>query len=141
MDVFAMLKQEHQRVAKLLDKLDKTQEEDREERETLFQQVKTELETHAALEETLFYPRLEEEGEELEDLVKEAYEEHEIVKRLLGELDSMAKDNEQWGAKLTVLKENVEHHVEEEEGEMFKKAKKALEKDETQQLTDQVSRA
>ncbi|HEV7682428.1 MAG TPA: hemerythrin domain-containing protein, partial [Pyrinomonadaceae bacterium] len=56
----------------------------------------------------------------------EAFEEHRLVKQLLGELDKMDKGEEQWTARFTVLKENVEHHVEEEEGEMFPKARKVL---------------
>jgi hypothetical protein len=66
------------------------------------------------------------EAEETHDITLEAYEEHNVVKTLLAELDVLPKDDETWEAKLTVLKENVEHHVEEEEGEMFKKARKVL---------------
>jgi len=58
--------------------------------------------------------------------VLEGYEEHAVVKQLLSELDELSKDDETWGAKLKVLQENVEHHVEEEEGEMFPSARKVL---------------
>ncbi|HVG20670.1 MAG TPA: hypothetical protein VNI02_16595, partial [Blastocatellia bacterium] len=54
------------------------------------------------------------------------------------ELEASPKDSEQWTAKLTVLKENVEHHVEEEEGEMFKQARSALSKEEVEQLTTRI---
>ena len=74
-----------------------------------------------------------------EDITREAYEEHKVVKTLLAELDKLNKDDEQWLPKFTVLKENIEHHVEEEEGEMFKEARKAVEKDELEQLGDQMN--
>ena len=71
----------------------------------------------------------------------EAYEEHALVKRLLEELASAPKDDEQWTAKFTVLKENVEHHVEEEEGEMFQKARKVLSEDEIEELGARLQEA
>ena len=64
----------------------------------------------------------------------EAFEEHRVVKRLLSELESMPKTDERWGAKLKVLQENVEHHVEEEEGEMFKSARKVLSQEQIEEL-------
>ncbi len=67
-----------------------------------------------------------EEADETRDITLEAFEEHKVVKTLLGELESLGKDKEEWTAKFTVLKENIEHHVEEEEGEMFPKARKVL---------------
>jgi DNA phosphorothioation-dependent restriction protein DptG len=71
---------------------------------------------------------------ETHDIALEGIEEHVIVKRLLKELESLYRSDEQWTAKLSVLKENVEHHVEQEEGEMFSKARKAFGKDEIQDL-------
>ena len=94
-------------------------------REELFAQLKQELDVHSKIEEQILYPVLKE-AEETHDITLEAYEEHNVVKTLLAELDELPKDDETWEAKLTVLKENVEHHVEEEEGEMFKKARKVL---------------
>jgi hypothetical protein len=139
-DPFQLLKKDHKKVSDLLKRLDNTEESDASTREELFAQVKNELEIHTQIEETIFYPALKEE-EETKEITLEAYEEHNAVKTLLQELEETEKDDETWGAKLSVLKENVEHHVEEEEGEMFKKAKKALDKDELQALGDRMNEA
>jgi hemerythrin-like domain-containing protein len=125
MNAFTLLKADHKKVAGILEKLDSTTERGVKTREELFAQLKTELDVHARIEETIFYPALEE-AKETRDITLEAFEEHRLVKQLLGELDTMGKGEEQWTAKFTVLKENVEHHVEEEEGEMFPKARKVL---------------
>jgi hemerythrin superfamily protein len=125
MNALKLLKQDHDTVAQLLEKIDQTTERALKTREELFARVKTELDVHAKIEETIFYPALENE-EETRDITLEAFEEHRLVKQLLSELEKMAKDDEQWTAKFTVLKENVEHHVEEEEDEMFPKVRKVL---------------
>jgi hemerythrin-like domain-containing protein len=125
MDVYEILKEDHQTVAQLLKKLDKSSEETAEEREKLFLELKTELTLHAYIEELLFYPLLKD-RKESKEITLEAYEEHRLVKSLLEELDNMAKDSEEWIGKFRVLKENVEHHVEEEEGELFTEARKVL---------------
>ena len=125
MDVYEILKEDHETVAKLLKKLDKTSEETAEEREKLFLELKTELTFHAYIEELLFYPLLKDKKESKE-ITLEAYEEHRLVKTLLEELDDMSKDSEEWIGKFRVLKENDEHHVEEEEGELFTKARNVL---------------
>ena len=125
MNVFTLLKADHKKVAGILEKIDSTTERGVKTREDLFTQLKTELDVHAHIEETIFYPELEK-ADETHDITLEAFEEHRIVKQLLGELEEMDKSDEQWTARFTVLKENVEHHVEEEEGEMFPKARKVL---------------
>jgi hemerythrin superfamily protein len=133
MNAFTLLKTDHKKVAGILEKLDSTTERGVKTREELFTQLKTELDVHARIEETIFYPTLEE-AKETRDITLEAYEEHRLVKQLLAELESMGKDSEEWTAKFTVLKENIEHHVEEEEGEMFPKARKVLSEDEAEEL-------
>lgn len=140
MNAFTLLKADHDKVAKLLEKIDQTTERGVKTREELFAQVKTELDLHAQIEETIFYPALEQ-AEETRDITLEAFEEHRLVKQLLKELESMSKDTEEWTAKFTVLKENVEHHVEEEEGEMFPKAKKVLSKEDQETLGARLEEA
>ncbi|MGI8837922.1 MAG: hemerythrin domain-containing protein [Pyrinomonadaceae bacterium] len=125
MNAFTLLKADHKKVAGILEKIDATTERGIKTREELFTQLKTELDIHTRIEETIFYPALEE-ADETHDITLEAFEEHKVVKTLLGELESLGKDKEEWTAKFTVLKENIEHHVEEEEGEMFPKARKVL---------------
>jgi hemerythrin-like domain-containing protein len=80
-------------------------------------------------------------AEESRDITLEAFEEHRIVKQLLAELEASSKDDEQWTAKFTVLKENIEHHVEEEEGEMFTKARKVLSEEEIETLGTRMEKA
>jgi hemerythrin superfamily protein len=140
MNAFELLKADHDKVGKLLDQIDETTERGVKTREELFTKVKTELDIHAQIEETIFYPALEE-ADETRDITLEAYEEHRLVKQLLSELESMSKDSEEWTAKFTVLKENVEHHVEEEEGELFPKAKKVLSKEDQETLGTRMEKA
>lgn len=140
MNAFTLLKADHEKVAGILEKLDSTTERGVKTREELFAQLKTELDVHARVEETIFYPALEK-ADETRDITLEAFEEHRLVKQLLGELQSMPKDAEEWTAKFTVLKENVEHHVEEEEGEMFTKARKVLSEEDAETLGTRMEKA
>jgi len=134
MDAFNLLKADHQKVAGLFDELESA---DGKQKLSVFAEIKTELELHTHIEETIFYPALEE-PKETHDLTLEAYEEHDVVKRLLQELSRARSANEEWEAKAKVLRENVEHHVEEEENELFKKASKALSRDEIETLGEQM---
>lgn len=137
MNAFDILKEDHKKVSDLFEKLEPTTERAIKTREELFAKLKTELDVHSHIEETLLYPVLKE-FEETRDITLEGIEEHRIVKQLLTELDQMSKDTEQWTAKMTVLKESVEHHVEEEEGEMFKQARSVLSKEQIEQLTARI---
>jgi iron-sulfur cluster repair protein YtfE (RIC family) len=88
-----------------------------------FKKIKSELDLHAHIEEKVFYPYLLEKGDkELQKIVREGIEEHGQVKDLLAEIAELPGTSPTFKAKLTVLMENVEHHVEEEEDEMFKMA-------------------
>ena len=117
MNVIELLEADHEIVKELFEKVKAT--EDSEHRQ-IFTKIKTELDTHAHIEETLFYPRLLEDGnEELVEIVREGIEEHRQAKMFLRELDALSDDSDKFEAKLSVLMEDVEHHVEEEEGEMF----------------------
>ena len=140
MDAFELLKTDHEKVAGILEKIEGTTERALKTREELFTQLKSELDVHANIEETIFYPVLEKE-EESRDITLEAFEEHRIVKQLLSELEAEAKDDEKWTAKFTVLKENIEHHVEEEEGELFKKARRVLSEEEIEELGARMEEA
>ena len=140
MNAFELLKQDHEKVSGIFEKLEPTTERGIKTREELFTQLKQELDIHARIEETIFYPAIKE-AEETHEITLEAIEEHNVVKRLLSELDSMPVDDERWTAKLTVLKENVEHHVEEEEGEMFKDARKVLSTEQVEELGTRMETA
>jgi hemerythrin-like domain-containing protein len=140
MNAFTLLKADHKKVAGILEKIDSTTERGVKTREELFTQLKTELDVHARIEETIFYPELEK-ADETHDITLEAFEEHRLVKQLLAELETMDKGDEQWTARFSVLKENVEHHVEEEEGEMFPKARKVLSNEQAEILGTQMEEA
>ena len=140
MNAFTLLKADHKKVAGILEKIDETTERAIKTREELFTQLKTELDIHTRIEETIFYPALEE-ADETHDITLEAFEEHKVVKTLLSELESLGKDKEEWTAKFTVLKENIEHHVEEEEGEMFTKARKVLGEEGAETLGTRMEKA
>lgn len=130
MDAFTLLKADHQKVAELFERLDRASGK---RKLTVFEQIKTELELHAHIEEQVFYPALEEPAE-THDLTMEAYEEHKQVKTLLRELSRAKSADEEWQAKVKVLQENVEHHVDEEENQLFKKANAALSEEEIEGL-------
>jgi iron-sulfur cluster repair protein YtfE (RIC family) len=140
MNAFELLKQDHKKVSGIFEKLEPTTENAIKTREELFTQLKQELDVHAQIEEQIFYPAIKE-AEKTHDITLEAIEEHNVIKTLLSELDAEPKDTEEWGAKLTVLKENVEHHVEEEETEMFPKSKKVLSEVEVEVLGTRMAEA
>ncbi len=140
MNAFSLLKADHKKVAGLLEKIDATTERGVKTREELFTQLKSELDVHAHIEENIFYPELKK-ADETREITLEAFEEHRLVKQLLNELEKMDKGDEQWTARFTVLKENIEHHVEEEEGEMFKKARKVLSDQKAEELGARLEEA
>jgi iron-sulfur cluster repair protein YtfE (RIC family) len=133
MNAFELLKQDHKKVSGIFEELEPTTERGIKTREELFARLKQELDIHARIEEEIFYPAIKE-AKETRDITLEAYEEHNVVKQLLAELDELPKSDETWGAKLKVLKENVEHHVEEEEGEMFTGAREVLSPEQIEEL-------
>jgi iron-sulfur cluster repair protein YtfE (RIC family) len=133
MNAYNLLKEDHKKVAGIFEKLKPTTERALKTREELFDKLHSELEVHAAIEEQIFYPVLKEVAG-TRDVTFEAFEEHRVVKELLKELSSTSKGSEEWTAKMNVLRENVEHHVEEEEGEMFEKARRVLTNEEAEEL-------
>lgn len=126
-DATELLKADHDRVDKLFQKVKANEDGNNKD---VFQQIKQELEIHTHVEEQIFYPNLLENGdEELQKIVREGLEEHGQVKTLLTEMDSMSGDDEEFKAKLQVMMENVEHHVQEEEGEMFPLVREQLDEE------------
>jgi hemerythrin-like domain-containing protein len=134
-DAIAMLKADHQRVRELFAQYEAA--ENVETKRTLADQVFRELEMHAQLEENVFYPTINEETDEGPELVKESLSEHETVKTLIQELRGMAHDTDEFDAKFQELIQNVAHHVEEEEAEMFPLAEEELAEDLTE-LKDEM---
>src|SRR4030095_9598574 len=122
MDAFELLKADHKKVNGLFDELEAAAGK---AKLSVFEQIKNELDLHTHVEEKIFYPALEK-REETHDLTLEAYEEHKMVKTLLAELSGARTADDEWQAKVKVLRENVEHHVDEEENELFDKGEDAL---------------
>ncbi len=137
MDVYKLLHEDHRKVKSLLKELEDTTERAGKTREHLIRQVEMELEIHSEAEEKFFYPYLQT-AKETKDLAYEALEEHKVVKSLLQELIAEAKGTAEWTAKCSVLIENVEHHIEEEEGELFPKARKVLSKEEAESIGEEI---
>jgi len=137
MNAFQLLKEDHQKVSGIFQQIEPTTERAEKTRTELFAQLKQALDIHARIEETIFYPSIKR-AAETREVVLEGFEEHHVIKMLLKELEAMHVDTEQWSAKIKVLQENVEHHVEEEEGEMFQKARDVLSEDEINQLGEQL---
>jgi len=126
-DAIAMLKADHQRVRDLFAQYEAA--ENVEFKRTLAEHIFVELETHAQLEENIFYPAVNEGTDEGPGLVKESVQEHQTVKHLIQELQGMAHDTDEFDAKFQELIQHVGHHVAEEESEMFPLAEQELSED------------
>ena len=123
-DAIELLKQDHREVEELFEQFEKAKGENRKQK--LAQQICQELTIHAMLEEEVFYPACQ--GKIDDDLLKEAYVEHDAAKMLIAEIQAGEPSDEFYDAKVKVLKEEIEHHVEEEEkqtGSLFKQARQA----------------
>jgi hemerythrin superfamily protein len=125
-DAIVMLKEDHKRVEKLFKRFEKLGEDDAAEKQQIVAEVIEELTTHAHIEETIFYPEARQAVPETEEHVLESVEEHHIVVWVMSELKNLSPDDERYDAKMSVLMENVRHHVEEEEKEWFPEVRKGL---------------
>jgi hemerythrin superfamily protein len=139
MDALELLKQDHQKVKELFKQGQQT--EDKKQQKQIFKEIKSELETHARIEETIFYPAMEE-HDELKDMVLESLEEHRQMKTVLRELGKLSASSERFKPKFKVLMDDVKHHAEEEEeGKMFPKIRKLIKGDELAQLGEELEAA
>lgn len=125
MKATALLKKQHREVEALFGEVKKAKPARRRQ---LLETIATKLREHMVIEEQLFYPAVEAEvtTKKMQEMVPEAYEEHHVVQLVLRELPQLDPSDERFEAKMTVLKELIEHHVEEEEQEMFPAAEKRL---------------
>src|SRR5437667_3481487 len=128
MDAISLLKKDHGTVRQLLKRLESSTENGRGDSGELLRQVENELKIHKQIEEELFYPAYRDavQSEEDQKLYYEAFEEHHVVDLVMPEIKSSRKNSDEFAAKAKVLKDLVEHHAEEEETEMFPKARKAM---------------
>lgn len=123
MDALKLLKQDHDKVKKAFKKFEKMDHESNAAQQLAAQTI-ADIKLHAALEEEIVYPALREAIDD-DDLMNEAVVEHKSAKLLIQDLESMQPGDPMFAASFTVLGEYIDHHVKEEEGEMFKKARKA----------------
>ena len=133
MNAITMLTDDHRAVQRLLDELETTTERGIKIRTELYDRIKEMLTVHETIEEEIFYPALREHPK-AKDLVLEAYEEHDVVDSIMSQLGALPVDDETWGAKATVMIENLRHHIEEEEKEMFPTARRVFDSDELEEL-------
>ena len=139
MNPIELLKNDHDEAKELFKQYEKAGDNALAKKLALFEQIRDALTVHMDIEETIFYPAVKAvRDEKVKDEVREADEEHHVVKLLLAELEKMNLSDEQFDAKLTVLKENVEHHIEEEEDELLPDAKKKLSSELLEQLGDEM---
>jgi hemerythrin-like domain-containing protein len=118
-DAIALLKQDHREVDDLFDRFERAGEGAHKQKRKLVDQMIEALSVHASIEERVLYPWAREYIEDADDTVLEALEEHHVVKWLLWELEDLDPKDERFDAKVSVMAENVRHHVKEEEEELF----------------------
>ncbi len=137
MNAITLLTEDHDKMKKLLSELETTTERGVKTRAELFSTIKGELTIHEIIEEEIFYPELKAHPK-AKDIVLEGYEEHHVVDLVMRELEDCPVDDESWGAKAMVMIENVRHHMEEEEGEMFQKARSVFDRAELDDLGERM---
>ena len=140
MNALDLLKNDHEKVSGILERLDQTTERALKTREDQYARLKEELDTHSYIEETIFYPALSDDNR-THALTLSAYEEHKVIKGLLDEMEVIPVDTEQWTAKFKVLKTSVEQHVQEEEKEIFPQARQVLGKARLEELGEELEAA
>jgi len=133
MNALTLLKRDHTEIKAMLSDLEDTTERAEKTRTEGLAKMKHELGIHEAIEEEIFYPALKEHPK-TKDIALEGYEEHHVVDTIMGELEDVEPSDEVWMAKFSVLKENLEHHISEEEDEMFPKVEQVFEDEELQEL-------
>jgi hypothetical protein len=132
-DAIEILEREHRRFEELLKQGEETSERAGSTRRELLATLTAELNAHELMEEKVLYPALQAHPQARE-IVLEGFAEHHVADLIVKELQDVSTDNEAWGAKFKVLKENIEHHIEEEEGNMFRLARGIFAREELRML-------
>jgi hemerythrin superfamily protein len=133
---------DHELVSDLFDEFESLGSKARSARQQVVSRIVEELSVHAGIEETVFYPAIRERFADADEpMVLEALEEHHLVKLSLSELQSMSPDGERYDAKVSVLREVVDHHVDEEENELFPKVRRAFSDSELVELARRLNEA
>ena len=132
-DALTLLESDHRRMEDLLAQGEETTERAVKGRAALLHTITRDLEAHELIEEKVFYPALKVHPEAT-DIVLEGFQEHHVADVLVGELHALARNDQQWGPKFKVLKEIIEHHIQEEEGPMFRTARGVMSREELNDL-------
>jgi hemerythrin-like domain-containing protein len=132
-DIITLLEADHRRMETLLKQGAETTERAVVTRVELLDKIIAELNLHENIEEGILYPALKAHPE-ARDIVLEGFQEHHVADLLGQELQEVAEDDERWGAKFKVFKENLEHHIQEEESSMFRTARAVISREELQRL-------
>lgn len=139
MDIVDLIKDDHEQVSELFDKIIATTEQDAAERETLFTELRGLLESHTKAEERIVYERLESEDvDALADLIPESYDEHTTVVDILQALSEMEPNNREWMDKFSALVDNVQDHVEKEEKILLPILMKVCDDGEREEMADDM---
>ncbi|WP_328786437.1 MULTISPECIES: hemerythrin domain-containing protein [unclassified Streptomyces] len=141
MDGIVLLKEDHKTVEKLFKQFEKAGDGAHITKRKIADEVIEELTTHTWIEEKIFYPAAREAAPTTKDHVLESIEEHHVVLWMLSELKDLDPADERFDAKMTVLMENVRHHVEEEEKEWFPEVRKAMGRNRLTELGEQMKAA
>jgi hemerythrin superfamily protein len=140
MDATQLLKKDHKEMKALFKEFERRRDRTAQKKQPVVAQICHALTVHAQLEEELIYPVLKEvNSHSIKDLVAEAAEEHQVAKILIRELTVLSSDDEQYDAKVTVLGEYVQHHIKEEEKELFPKAHKHLSAKRLEELGEAIT--
>lgn len=137
MEIYQLLRLDHQNVIELFEELERTPARPAKARSDVYEELRRELLSHAQAEQEVFYTALLDRVED-RDLVLEAFEEHGVVERMFKDIDACPMNDEKWLAKINVLREIVEHHIEEEESELFKAAREVLSREEAEAIADEL---
>lgn len=137
MNAIDLLKEDHRTFERLMAQLEETTERAVKTRQQVFARLKEELLLHEEIEEQIVYPAWRT-HEQTKDIVLEGYEEHHVVDLIVEELEQVDVTDEVWAAKFGVMKENLAHHIEEEEKEMFPKAEKLMSKEDLETLGERI---
>jgi hemerythrin-like domain-containing protein len=141
MDAISILKADHKNVEQLFKRFERAGDRAHVEKRAIVDRIVEELSVHAAVEEQLFYPTARAAVPKADNITLETLEEHHVVKWMLSELQTMSPEAERFDAQVAVLVENVRHHVEEEERELFRMVRGALGRRELNELGDAMAAA
>ncbi len=140
MNILNLLKEDHQEVKDMLEQMENSTGRAGKKRQQLWEKCRMALLAHSHAEQRVFYEPLLEQGDDPETLL-EAEVEHQVVERLMEDIEATDVTDEKWVAKITVLKELIAHHVKEEEGSVFKEARKAFDKKQLETMGEEFEQA